>query len=339
MRILLIPDPTAPNGEDAFCREIAKRAQARGHETRIQVIPNGPLAETVDRLGATGFALSSDVVVVNSLQPAAVLGAQAAKCKTAIRLIDSYAGIPEPSLSEVRKLALQSDLLLVPTRHLAEVVKGWGANGSVRHVPYAYDRIRAQQIALVTMRAARPSSFQIVASAPLNATTKPGLETLLAAVARLRLDCHLSIAGVGPALEDLQERARQLVISDRVSFLGEMPHSKLMEYFRAAKAYVDPCGVEGFPTLALHSLSEGCPVVAARAGAVGELIRNGENGLLFNPGDVLALSEAIVTLWSVRGYSLKLIADGIKTVGSLSWDNTVATTFDALESLQGGHQS
>src|SRR5579883_1605586 len=98
MRILLIPDPTAPEGEDAFCREIGKRAPARGHETRVQVIPNGPLAETVDRLGATGFALNSDVVVVNSLQPAALLAARAAGCKTAIRLIDSYAGVPEESL-------------------------------------------------------------------------------------------------------------------------------------------------------------------------------------------------------------------------------------------------
>ncbi len=333
MRILLIPDPTAPNGEDAFCREISKRAQARGHETDVQAIPNGPMAETVDRLRATGFALRSDVVVINSLQPAALVAAQAAGKRTAVRLIDAYPAASAQALDEVRRLALRADLLLVPTRYMAEVAKSWGANGQVRVVPYAYDRIRAQQIALVTMRASRSAPFQIVSAGALSEATRAGFETLLGAVARLRLDCHLSIAGVGPALGALQERAAQLVATDRVTFLGELPHAKLMEYFRAAKIYVDACGLEGFPTLALHALSEGCPVVAVRRGAVQELIKDGENGLLYNAGDVLALSEALVTLWSVRGYSLKLIADGIKTVGGLSWDNTVAATFAALESL------
>jgi len=74
-------------------------------------------------------------------------------------------------------------------------------------------------------------------------------------------------------------------------------------------------------------------VIAARAGALQELIRDGQNGLLFDPGNALALSEAIVTLSSVRGLSLGLIAEGIKTVGSHSWDLTVEAVFDALQSL------
>ena len=78
MRLLLIPDATSPNGEDAFCREIAKRATDRGHETRTQVIPNGPLEATLDILSAAGFALNSDLVVINSLQPAALLAAKSA---------------------------------------------------------------------------------------------------------------------------------------------------------------------------------------------------------------------------------------------------------------------
>ena len=41
----------------------------------------------------------------------------------------------------------------------------------------------------------------------------------------------------------------------------------------------------------------------------------------------MALSEAVVSLFSVRGMSLRLIAEGIKTVGSHSWDRTVAAAF------------
>ncbi len=331
MRLLLVPDPTSPNGEDAFCREIAKRAPARGHETQIQVIPNGPLEETLDSLKATGFGQEADFLVINSLQPAALLAAKAAGKRAAVRLIDSYAHVSAQALSTVRELALKADLLLVPSRHLADILHGWGANGQVKVIPYAYDRIMAQQIALVTVRATRPNGFPLVVAGALNEATRPGIETLLSAMARLRIDIHLSLIGVGPALPALRSRAQQLLISDRVAFLGALPHPQIMEFFRAAKAYVDPCGIEGFPTLALHALSEGCPVVAVRTPPVQELIRHNENGLLFSPGDALALSEELMNLWSERGLSLRLIEEGIKTVSALSWDATVEATLQAVE--------
>ena len=333
MRLLLISDPTSPLGEDAFCREIAKRAEARGHSTSVQTIPNGPLEATLDKLSATGFALASDAVVVNSLQPAALLAAKAAGKKTVLRLVDSYTGASSAALSEVKGLALKSDLILVPSDYLASIVRSWGGNGQVRTVPYAYDRIMAQQIALVTMRASR-NTFQLVCASPLDESTRPGLDTLLTALSRLRLDCHLTLIGEGPAQAALEERARQLVCSDRVSFLPPMPHPKMMEFFRAAKAYVDPCGLDGYPWLTLHALSEGCPVIAVRAGALPELIRHDDNGLLFQPGDAQGLSEAIVSLFSVRGMSLRLIAEGIKTVGSHTWDRTIDAVFTALEGIK-----
>ncbi len=331
MRLLLIPDPTSPHGEDAFCREIARRAPKRGHQATVQAVPNGPLDATLDMLQATGFALGADTVLINSLQPAALLASAAAGRRTAVRLIDSYASASSLALIEVERLAAKADLLLVPSQHLARIAGAWGPNGAVRLVPYAYDRIRAQQIAVVTMRGQRHKGFQMVASAALNAATRPGFETLLAAVARLRLDCHLNVVGEGPALPALKERTQQLVAAERVSFLGSLSHEKLMEFFRSAKAYLDPCGLEGFPTLALHALSEGCPVIAARSGAVPEIIEHGVNGLLFRPGDPHSLSETVMTLASERGLSLKLIAEGINTVKRHNWDATVEAVFDALE--------
>ncbi|MBI3553559.1 MAG: glycosyltransferase [Elusimicrobia bacterium] len=333
MKLLLVPDPTSPNGEDAFCREIAKRAGLRGHETAVQAVPNGPLEASLSALSASGFAADCELVVINSLQPAALLAAKAAGRKTAVRLIDSYAAAAPPAIEEVKRLALQADLILVPSQHMARMVQAWGCNGSVKQVPYAYDRIMAQQIALVTIRASKPV-FSLVAVHHLDESSRPGLESLFSAMARLRIDCHLAVVGAGPAQPALKARAQQLVISDKVSFHEPMPHAKLMEFFRAAKAYIDPCGLDGFPTLALYALSEGCPVIAARAGAASELISDGRNGLMFNPGDAGALSEAIVTLWSVRGLSLRLIAEGIKTVGAHSWDNTVSAVFEAVESLK-----
>jgi glycosyltransferase involved in cell wall biosynthesis len=85
--------------------------------------------------------------------------------------------------------------------------------------------------------------------------------------------------------------------------------------------------------MSLYALSEGCPVVGPRCGAVPELITYGKNGMLFNAGDAVSLAQALVTLWSVRGLSLQLISEGIKTVERHTWDATVAAAFDALEEM------
>lgn len=321
MKILLVPDPTSPNGEDAFCREIVKRAPARGHLCVMRAAVDGPV--------------DADAVVVNSLQKGALLAAQGAGKPTVLRLIDAYAGADASVLAEVQRFAKASERVLVPSAYLKGIVASWGIPAErITVAPYAYDQIFAQQIALVTMRAARPSGFGLVTSGPLDATTLPALETVLYAVSRLRLDCHLAVLGDGPALPALKARAETLMMGPRVTFLGDLPHPKKMEYLRAAKAFIEPSGLQGFPSLALHAMSEGCPVVGAAAGSVPELVQAGRNGLLYRPGDAADLAEQIVTLASTPGLSLKLIGEGVRTVEAHSWDATVAAALDAVESLE-----
>ncbi|MFI5348082.1 MAG: glycosyltransferase, partial [Elusimicrobiota bacterium] len=245
-----------------------------------------------------------------------------------------YIGAPESALAEAKRFAAAAARVLVPSAYMKDIVAGWGIDPArVRVVPYAYDQIFAQQIALVTMRAARPSGFGLVTAGYFDETSIPALETVLSAVSRLRLDCHLAVIGDGPALGALKARAESLMMGPRVTFVGDLPHPKKMEYLRAAKAYIEPSVRQGFPSLALHAMSEGCPVVGAAAGALTELVRDGENGLLYRPGEAGSLCEQIITLASTPGLSLKLIAGGVRTVEAHSWDATVAAALDAIESV------
>ena len=320
MRLLLVPDPTSPNGIDAFCREVARRAPARGHETIIRSAIQG--------------AVAADAVFVNSLQTESLRAAKAAGRPVVLRLIDAYIGASEQTLDNVRGLAGAAERVLVSSRYLRDLAVGWGLDAArLRVVPYAYDQIFAQQIALVTLRAARPSGFGLVTAAVLDEPARTALETVLSAISRLRLDCHLAVIGDGPARAALEERAKALGLSAHASFLGELPHPKKMEYLRAAKAYIEPIGRQGFPSLALHAMSEGCPVIGVDEGVVPELVRGGENGLLYRAGDSSGLAESIVTLASTSGLSLKLIAEGVRTVEAHSWDATASAALDAFEGL------
>ena len=71
----------------------------------------------------------------------------------------------------------------MPSAYLKAIVVGWGVDPARVHVvTYAYDQIFAQQIALVTMRAARPSGFGLLTAGVVDEATLPAFETVLSAI-------------------------------------------------------------------------------------------------------------------------------------------------------------
>jgi glycosyltransferase involved in cell wall biosynthesis len=104
---------------------------------------------------------------------------------------------------------------------------------------------------------------------------------------------RLLIAGEGPDRGPLEERARELGIADRVEFLGAQPRARVVELFRAADATILSSSWENFPHTVVEALAVGTPVLAMEAGGVGEVVRDGENGLLVPAGDTAALADAV----------------------------------------------
>jgi len=103
----------------------------------------------------------------------------------------------------------------------------------------------------------------------------------------------LVIAGDGPDREDLERRAQELGLGDRVRFLGTQPRRRIVELFRAADAAILSSSWENFPHTVVEALAVGTPVLAMEAGGVGEVVRDGENGLLVPAGDGAQLAEAV----------------------------------------------
>ncbi len=73
-------------------------------------------------------------------------------------------------------------------------------------------------------------------------------------------------------------------------FIGGDDHD-LARIYQAASVLVYPSLFEGFGLPPLEAMAHGCPVVAARAGAIPEIL--GDAALLFDPTDVDALADAI----------------------------------------------
>lgn len=127
-------------------------------------------------------------------------------------------------------------------------------------------------------------------------------------------DAHLLIAGHGPLEEVLHARCRSLGLDQHVSFLGRYTLPQLPEIFRQGDVAVLPFATadngdqEGLGLTVIEAMGCGLPVVAGDVPAAHDMIEHEQTGLLVDPCDHQALSEAISELLQNPQYAAKLAA-------------------------------
>ncbi len=102
----------------------------------------------------------------------------------------------------------------------------------------------------------------------------------------------LDIAGRGPLEPALKALARELGVGDAIRFVGYV--SPIQRAIEEAAVIVVPSMGEGFGMVALEAMERARPVIAASIGGLGELVTDGETGLLVAPGEAEPLAAAIV---------------------------------------------
>jgi glycosyltransferase involved in cell wall biosynthesis len=117
-------------------------------------------------------------------------------------------------------------------------------------------------------------------------------------------DLTLDVAGRGPLEPALKALARELGVADSVRFLGYV--SPIQDAIDDAAIVVVPSMGEGFGMVALEAMERARPVIAAAIGGLGELVRDGETGLLVEPGAAEPLTRAIVELAGDLGLAARM---------------------------------
>ncbi len=129
-----------------------------------------------------------------------------------------------------------------------------------------------------------PEHFLLVYAAEFNRNKNHRL--LLQALAKLKPDvpdARLLLAGEGPLMERCREEAARLGVAHMVRFMGY--RSDLDDILPMCDAAVASSLREGLPVNVMEAMACGLPVVAVRNRGHEELVREGANGFLTDPGD------------------------------------------------------
>ena len=129
-------------------------------------------------------------------------------------------------------------------------------------------------------------------------------------------EARLALVGDGPDRRRLERVFAKLP----VHFAGFLTGEELAEAYASADVFVMPSTTETLGFVTLEAMASGVPVVAADAGGLRGVVRDGENGRLYDPNRHKAALAPIRELLASRGLRMELARMGRKTAENASWE-------------------
>ena len=277
-------DRPAPLRHLAVAREVRRAAQGAD---RVY-------ATTMVRRAALGAALGRRPLVVKLV---------ADEAYERERRAGRFAGTLEEFQAERRGLRLRflratrtaalrrARCIVVPSAYLRQIAIGWGLDPSrIDVVPNPAPELPEHPTRDEARATLGIDGFALGVAGRL--TAQKALGDTLEALARVP-DVALLVLGDGPERADLERRAGELGLADRVRFLGAGTRDDVIALFRAVDAALLTSAWENLPHTLLEALATGTPVIATAVGGIPEVVRDEENGLLVPPRDIAAIASAI----------------------------------------------
>lgn len=161
------------------------------------------------------------------------------------------------------------------------------------------------------------------------------IDKLIKAFAKLdpALDARLEVVGGGEQEGKLRALAASLGVADRVKLTGYVDEAYLRNALTRATVFAMPSIAELQSISTMEAMASGLPVVAANAMALPHLVHDGENGFLFEPGNVDDFAEKLNRVLTMpEAELLKFKKESLRIVES----HDIQRTLDTFESLYRG---
>lgn len=199
--------------------------------------------------------------------------------------------------------------VIAQTNFAQDVIRRSTGNNCIEVIPNPVNVIE---------RIACESRNQIVTVGRL--TREKGHRILIEAFSKLKnREWQLMIVGDGEERSSLEALARSLHVADRVVFAGHRKH--LAPYLSEARIFVLPSLSEGYPNALIEAMS--LPMACVSSDCIagpGDIITDGVNGLLVEPGDSKAMAVALDLLIEDEELRCRLAASAYEVRKTLDFE-------------------
>ena len=147
---------------------------------------------------------------------------------------------------------------------------------------------------------------------------------------------YATISGIGPDLEEAKALVDRLGFEGRVIFPGYADYQLVNLLYQKYDVFVSPTYAEGFSNTILEAMASGLAIVSCRTTGVVDCVRDGENGLLVEPGDVPALARALTRVVADRELRAELASRALEECRRVySWRAVGRQIMGIYEELRG----
>jgi len=221
------------------------------------------------------------------------------------------------------------DVVTAPSRTAAEIIRSQGLRVPVIPISCGVDPNQFHPDPSVDRRAvlARYGLHQdrTIFLFVGRVDTEKRVDVLIRAAKKLaRDDIQLAVAGEGADLPACQSLVRELGVEDRVRFTGFVPAVDLPALLNSVDYFAMPSEAELLSIASLEAMATGLPLLAARSQALPELVDEGVNGFLFNPGDADDACRCMSLLADHPERRAEMGAASLKKVKPHSLENVLA---------------
>jgi glycosyltransferase involved in cell wall biosynthesis len=278
-RLALYPVPVHPTFRVCWARQLARRVAELMASIRPDVVhvqSHFAVGRTViDAAVPEGVA----VVATNHFMPENLLPYLKAPARV-------RAAIGQRAWRDLCRIFACADVVTTPTPFAATMLRQRGFAGEVLPISCGIDASR--------YRSERTNGDAMILFVGRLDPEKHADE-LLRALPLLppRLQARVELVGDGRCRDALRTLANSLGIADSVRFHGLAPEAALLDAYARCAVFCMPGTAELQSIATMEAMATGRPVVAADAGALPHLVRPGENGWRYPPGNVAALADRL----------------------------------------------
>ena len=172
--------------------------------------------------------------------------------------------------------ATKADLIITPSNHLKNVVKGWGVKENSIKVIYNGTKLKNKPDPIED----QPNDYLKLITVGRLAPWK-NIDIIIEALSdykKANQNFIFYIVGSGPEEIKLKKLVNDLDLENFVTFTGQLQKDDLNYYLQKSDIYIQASSYEGLPHVILEAMSHNLSIISTPIGGTNEVIQDGKNG-------------------------------------------------------------